>query len=126
MASGKEHKTTPKAAKSPTMQDIAWAAGIFEGEGYVKCDPRWPGLKVVVVQKDSWLCYKLQEMFGGTVTVYKRKYKGAYQSYFNWGVNSLRAAGFMQTIFTYLSPRRRKQAKIALTNAGWGDVKYVT
>ena len=104
----REWSTTPKASKSPTTHDIAWAAGIYEGEGTTKANA---GTQMVcVVQKDPWILYRFQEFFGGTV---KHRPRHKYPVY-EWKINGTRARGFLYTIFTHLSPRRREQAKTAL------------
>ena len=65
------------ATERPTMLDIAWAAGIFEGEG--SCSPMriyntkrqksWIVARAEVAQKDPWLCHRLRALFGGSVKV---------------------------------------------------------
>jgi hypothetical protein len=95
------------AAETPSALDIAWAAGIFEGEGYTgltnECSV------VVISQKDPWLLLKLQRQFGGNV---QNPNNGS--TCYRWGIYGARARGFLMTIFTYLSPRRRIQARKAL------------
>lgn len=88
--------------------DIAWAAGIYEGEGSVAFYGRKePGRsRIIVVQKDPWILYRLQSLFGGSVD-------GPYKSrnVQMWRITGPRAAGFAMTIFSFLSPRRRQQLK---------------
>ena len=79
-----------------TVTQIAWAAGIYEGEGTFS-----GGRSVRVVQKDSWLIYRIAKLFGGTVSTER--------GYYTWTVTGERARGFLLTIFSFLSPRRRKQ-----------------
>ncbi len=83
------------------LTDIAWAAGIYEGEGH------FTGHNVRVVQKDSWLVYELQKKFGGSVKQYTRSTDG--KEYHYWSLNGQNARGFLLTIFTFLSPRRKAQ-----------------
>jgi len=78
-----------------SIRDIAWAAGIYEGEG------NFTGKTVRVVQKDSWLVYELQRIFGGKV----KQYNGYHQ----WTMHGWKCRGFILTIFTFLSPRRKAQ-----------------
>jgi hypothetical protein len=78
-----------------TIKDIAWAAGIYEGEG------TFGGHSVRVVQKDNWLIYRLKYLFGGTVT--------EYNGYHYWTISGPLCRGFLLTIFTFLSPRRKEQ-----------------
>ena len=95
-----------KPTKHPTTLDIAWLAGIVEGEGYMTGD----GVrsKITVTQKDSWLPNKIQELFGGSI------YMSPSQHCHRWQANSERARGIIMTIYKFLSPRRKIQAAIAL------------
>lgn len=113
MATGSYEKfNTRRAVLSPTTPQIAWAAGIFEGEGSVGA---WGGgsrrtLNVKVVQKDPWLLFKFQDLFGGAV-----KLVGSRGNIFYWYVSGSRARGVALTFYSYLSPRRRAQIQIGLS-----------
>jgi hypothetical protein len=98
-----ERKSTPKAVRTPTMLDIAWAAGIYEGEGSIAASS-----SVTVTQKDPYLLRKLQDLFGGAIYSNTNR-RGAHA----WCVSGTRARGFIYTIFTFLSPRRRRQVRDA-------------
>lgn len=86
-----------RATQAPTVCDIAWAAGIFEGEG--TCDAR----KASITQKETWLLYRLQALFGGTVSL---NYSNGCS---RWVVTGSRARGFLMTVFLFLSPKRELQ-----------------
>ena len=101
----------------PTTLDIAWAAGIFEGEGYVgvpfaKYGPRHP--IVSVVQKDEWLTERLRILFGGT----NKRYGKDRRIYSYWRLTGARATGFLMTIYKFLSPRRQQQIRDAFEKSG--------
>jgi hypothetical protein len=83
------------------LVDIAWAAGIYEGEGH------FGGHTVRIVQKDSWLPYELQRKFGGSVKQYTRSTDS--KEYHYWTLSGPGAREFLLTIFTFLSPRRKAQ-----------------
>ena len=100
---GREWKTTPQATESPSVVDLAWAAGIYEGEGSCHSDKRTS--TVAVAQKDTWLLFRLKAMFGGQIS----RHKGSRVSY--WTAHGARARGFLYTIYTWLSPRRRRQVE---------------
>jgi len=94
-----------------SLLDIAWAAGIFEGEG--TCPRRSKTNRTTtasVTQKDLWLLHRLQELFGGTVRQYSQK-EGLYG---RWFASGERARGFLMTVYAFLSPRRKAQVRAAL------------
>ena len=104
-----------RPAQSTTTWDIAWAAGVYEGEGWCgKGNTQMIG----VGQKDRWLCDRLRSLFGGRVN--ERKRIGGSGPYadrhggFIWNVSGPRARGFLMTIHKFLSPRRREQMKNAM------------
>lgn len=94
----------------PSMCDIAWAAGIIEGEGTIDSTP---SERVTAVQKDPWLIQRLKRLFGGSVR--KRISKGFKEGdVYVWMLCGPRARGFIMTTFSFYSPRRKAQAKAAL------------
>ena len=105
-AVGKDWNVRPDLRPTirPTLHDIAWAAGIYEGEGSV-ARLRKNGIQVQVGQKESWLCDRLRDRFGGSVL--KREMND--QPFFTWAVSGARARGFLLTIYTLMSPRRQDQ-----------------
>jgi hypothetical protein len=106
------------ATEHPTLRDITWAAGIFEGEGCAAKNGIRSGEFVGVTQKERWLCDRMRALFGGTVKVTKRKEAwrgdGKVSEYWHWSLSGARARGFMMTIYTFLSPRRKEQIKWVL------------
>lgn len=100
----------PKATKHPSLIDIAWAAGIYEGEGCTTMyGSRQVGRATIqVAQKDPWILDRLVELFGGSV--YKPAPSQRSECH-TWRITGSRGAGFAQTIFTFLSPRRRAQMR---------------
>ena len=113
---GKLGKISPRlaATKSPTVKDIYWAAGIYEGEG--NCQRTDPYVKhhgttevARIGQKIPWILYKIRDLFGGSVNQEKRR------KLYVWMVSGARARGFLMTIYSILSPHRQLQAKNVLT-----------
>jgi hypothetical protein len=102
-------RTAPTS--TPSLMDIAWAAGLYEGEGSCcragKSTARWSGLMVRISQKDTECLLKLQRLFGGTIG---SETGGAC----SWGLCGVRARGFILTIYTLLTQRRRKQIRFAI------------
>jgi hypothetical protein len=80
-----------------TIREIAWAAGVYEGEG------SFSGDRVVIVQKDSWILYRLIKIFKfGSVRLHGDNCQ-------KWCVSGEDARQFLLTIFTELSPRRKAE-----------------
>lgn len=91
-----------QAVESPTILDIAWAAGIYEGEGHVQ--RQYQRQRCCVTQKDTWILEKLKRLFGGSIYTAKTGAKCSA-----WYISGPRARGFLYTIFCFLSPRRKQQ-----------------
>lgn len=108
---------TIRALEHPTLRDIAWAAGIYEGEGTAAKNGK-SSTSVSVKQKDDWILRRFQKLFGGRVCerTYVRRGYGKDKTGTNstWVISGARARGFLMTIYTFLSPRRKAQAKRAL------------
>lgn len=100
---GRQRIDYPAMGK-PNLLDIAWAAGIFEGEGNIGLDAG-KRVHIQVVQKDRWILDKLARLFGGKV--YEAYVKKTHLTYYLWRLNHDRMNGFLFTIYTFLSPRRR-------------------
>ena len=98
----------------PTTLDIAWAAGVYEGEG-------WCGKgntqSAAVGQKERELCDRLRDLFGGYVsdcgTYRTGRYEGQHKGY-QWVIHGPRARGFLMTIYKFLTKRRQEQIKAVL------------
>ena len=105
----------PRSSSAPTLhptaKDIAWAAGIIEGEGSVWKAPKChfgQGIKLTVVQKDAWILEKLRNLFGGKVGSQKSTY-GPPSRLPKWAISGPRAYGLTMTIYQFMSPRRQEQ-----------------
>ena len=100
-----------------TAKDIAWAAGVYEGEGTCARPTKAARTQLVsVTQKDRWLCDKLKELFGGWVYKYTYPATGnrPARTYHYWKLTGPAARGFLMTIYLFLSPRRKQQVRTAL------------
>ncbi len=100
-----------------TAIDIAWAAGIYEGEGSCRRAIYMPESKrtgkqnrtdkVAVLQKDPEILYRLQTLFGGNIGLNKKNHLGG--ACYVWTLSGHRARGFLMTILPLLSQRRLRQ-----------------
>ena len=98
----KPRASTPKSLIKPSLMDIAWTAGVYEGEGTVGNTQR--SIKLVITQKDPEILFILQKLFGGRVCQMKTGAKAH-----RWNISGARALGLMFTIFKFLSKRRKEQ-----------------
>jgi hypothetical protein len=106
------HVHSPPAIGSPSLVQIAWAAGFIEGEGTFagrSSYSRTEHVSAPQLQKEPLT--RLVEYFGGSIHC-RRTAKG--KKYYNWQATGSRARGVMLAIFSFMSPRRRNQIKAAL------------
>jgi hypothetical protein len=98
---GFRHKVaTHEPTKVPTAVDIAWSAGIFEGEGCPQSNG--PGrINVRVTQKDPELLYRLRDWFGGSIV--------AQGSCKVWLACGDRGRYFLALVYPFLTARRKAQ-----------------
>jgi hypothetical protein len=98
-----------------TESEIAWLAGIYEGEGCCKISSgRAIGVEIVMTDED--IIQRLHELTGvgyvHTLAQRNEKYKQVYK----WNVGSADAVEFLTTILPWLGKRRSIRAKNAITN----------
>lgn len=87
----------------PTEIEVAWAAGVYEGEGHCRVSHRSVrALQATVVQKDPEILYRLRSLFGGSVNT-----NGA--ACYALDVCGDRARIFLAMIFPFMSSRRKAQ-----------------
>jgi hypothetical protein len=102
-------------------EELAWAAGLFDGEGYVGVyrDPRRQHgcrLDISIFQIDRQVLDRFHQAVGGIGTV-----RGPYQNagralrYFTWRVYSFeKVQAVIAMLWAFLSPVKREQARTAL------------
>ena len=106
-------KTSHIRQDIPTLLDITWAAGIYEGEGSALVAKKQRSASISVPQKDDWLLLRLKRLFGGSI------YRNANRPCALWYITGARARGFATTIFSFLSPRRQTQIKRMLSQGSF-------
>ncbi len=114
-------KSLPELAPTthPALTDIAWAAGIVEGEGCVTKQKY--GVGVRVSQKEPWILYRLQALFGGSIGKQKQHHSNTFSAgsvLGTWNLQGPRARGLLMTIYKWLSPHRRAQVQAAFEMSG--------
>ena len=98
--------------------DLAYVAGIIDGEGCIRLASRglrnnlvsyYIGVEVGMTNKD--LIYSLKEMFGGCVIV--RNQQGNRKTRYDWSLRTKMALDFIKLIYPYLRVKKQ-QADVAL------------
>ena len=112
--------------RTATELDIAWAAGIYEGEGTCCAKPTTRTCQTAkfgerkylsvadylsVSQKDPEILYRLRDLFGGSVYQYtlSKNLKYAGQTFCRWTLHGQRAREFAILVYPWLSMRRKAQ-----------------
>ena len=104
LSTGRLQGATGEApTRKPTVKDVYWAAGFYDGEG--SCIYVDHGIRATASQKGPELLERMKALFGGSVKV-------GY-----WYAGGARAAGFLMTIHPLLSTRRQEQVQETL--AAW-------
>jgi hypothetical protein len=108
--STRPNKPELDATKVPTDRDIAWAAGIYEGEGCCRlCGHNKRSFMASVAQKDPEILHRLRDWFGGNV----RSGRCGEFSIHNWDICGDRARIFMALIYEFMTVRRKVQIDAA-------------
>lgn len=104
------HNPALEATKVPTEIEIAWAAGVYEGEGHCRNGSHSHfGIAVSLGQKDPELLYRLRDMFGGSVRFAQCKTIPVENQCYTWDVCGDRARLFLARIYSFLTARRKGQ-----------------
>lgn len=97
-------------ARRPTLEELHWVAGLFEGEGSF-CDGH-----VCIPQNDREILDHVRQLLGGRVGgPYVRNQRGGRRTrYHLWYASGPRGRSIARTLFHLLSSRRQAQARIFL------------
>lgn len=103
-----------------TDTDLAWAAGIIDGEGSIslaRCKRQGKdetySLRVQVGNTDPRMILRLKELFGGSIP--KVENRGRYKPMWRWILYGNAAAVFLTSVLPYLVSKR-DQAECGLTS----------
>lgn len=93
------------------LLDIAWLAGLFEGEGCFRSHNHSPHLTLAMTDRDV-VCRAAELMRPRAVHnyIYDKKKKPVY----SFGLYGKTAVGWMLTMFSFLGQRRRSAIRAAL------------
>src|SRR6267154_2064794 len=101
------------ATKVPTLIDVAWSAGIYEGEGHSRlCGRGKRSLAVGIAQKDPEILYRIRDWFGGSVRYHMARYSGKPYKLHTLHICGDRARIFLAAIYYLLSARRKSQITV--------------
>lgn len=95
---------------------IAWAAGFFDGEGYVsiqkRSHPKYVGhyLRIGVKHVAPEPLYVMQVLFGGTVTRQKSKPTGNRKAYHRWVTSTRNAADSLKLMMPFFENKNNVAA----------------
>jgi hypothetical protein len=103
--------------------DIAWLAGILEGEGSfgLTNNGRSPCIWLGMTDKDTVI--KVRDIIDKNLSIgiTKDNRKESYKDYWRFTVNGSLAMGWMMTIYSYMSIRRKAKIKEIINI--WKEVK---
>jgi hypothetical protein len=91
--------------------EFAWAAGFFDGEGWVKIQKRGSKkylgyyLRIGINHVDPAPLYKLQKLFGGSVR-HDKKVNGNRKPRYVWTLSTKNAKEFLSALMPYLVNKR--------------------
>jgi hypothetical protein len=95
--------------------DLAWAAGLFEGEGCisVRRSSKYVVLRCAVAMTDEEAVRFFHERWNGSV--HYRDYKASQKPAWAWEVNARLAASFLTDLLPFFRTQRvRRKAELAL------------
>jgi len=111
------HAVAP--TQRPSMVNIGWIIGLYEGEG--NCWAANGHLTLRIGQNDPEILYRAQDLFGGSVHCYKKsrtdpdgKPRARPGSTFMWVLCGPRARGLAMTMYGELSAARRFKLRSGL------------
>lgn len=107
-------RSRPLQAGGATMIDLAWAAGVFEGEGYIGHNKIAPRCGLAMTDED--VVRRLHAIMGiGSVHRADRSRRG-HKPIWAWGVGGFPSTQYVLALFwPWLGQRRRLRAKEILT-----------
>lgn len=95
-----------------TGEQIAWLAGVYEGEG--SCSIRGRSVRIEIVMTDRDIITRINELCkGGTVRGPITR-DPSHKPTYHWGIGGINAVKFLEAVMPWLGKRRRARAASAL------------
>src|SRR5687768_1818337 len=109
----------------PNQEELAWAAGFFDGEGHIRCDEDKKGRRYVqlsVAQVHTEVLEKFKRVVGDLGNIYgPYQYKnnpGNWQPRWKYSIGNFEGVqAIVGMLWKYLSPIKRRQAADSLMKA---------
>lgn len=100
--------------------ELAWVAGLFEGEGCIvirpRQDPAWkPSVRLELTSTDPDVLRRLQFICGGKIAPFRRD-RGGVKPYQRWTLSKMtEVADLLEAMLPWLGARRGEKAAEALS-----------
>lgn len=103
--------------------DLAYFAGIFDGEGCIFLSPQNNALKnhhqqhltftmrAQIVSTNEWICQQFRFSFGGVISIDRQE--GNHKIAYRWVITAKNAMNFLTALMPYLN-LKRPQATLAI------------
>src|SRR5579864_6663565 len=110
---GKERSRTRVATTRHTIRGLYWAAGFLEGEGtFLRQGNNGEAVRATQVQREP--LRRLLRILGGSIDRGGKPQEQAHNQSYVWYACGARARGIMMTLYTLMSPKRKRQIRKAL------------
>ena len=96
--------------------EIAWATGVFEGEGWISLHPQCKSVRIGMTQSDYDILLRIQQTFGGSIDPksYRAKPKH-YKPLWQWRLGTAaEVKAVLKQMLPLLGERRACKAQDAL------------
>ena len=93
------------------VKDIAWLAGLLEGEGNFISDPKGSLARIKLEMKDRDIVDRAAGLLGAKSVNSSKKKNPRHNTTYVCYVCGKQAAGWMLTLYSFLGKRRRRQVK---------------
>ena len=98
------------------VNGLAWAAGLFEGEGCISLHPQYKSVRLQMTQSDYDVLQMMQSICGGSIDPKSNKDKPAhYKPLWQWRLNRAEYVyALLEKFLPYFGTRRAYVAQNAL------------